>query len=269
MKLSVPTVVVLLLSLLNGCGQTNSFSSPGAWTMTRFVGLSRLELDHNSPEVITGEVFESTFAELLKRVAKIPATSSVQYEVIDADAIKVSNAGITKEQAEAVATSLVKYITQRFDGHTAKYSRDSMGQALDTSSETNFLRAVLFRKFPDLPHGWVQDAPVQPIGTSTNWLVPHVFVVIDGDIAWGYSVSPNGVAAFDGKDDAVDFDLKLKPILDGARAEAEKNLRDKGVQKGLGYIGHFEAEVNSILWDKHTIKRRGFSELNRNRGIYE
>jgi hypothetical protein len=68
------------------------------------------------------------------------------------------------------------------------------------------------------------------------------------------------VGAF--KVDEKEFDPKLRPMFDAARQEAEENLKNRGIKKGVGYAHQFEPEVDAILRQKYHIKRRGFRELN-------
>jgi len=141
---------------------------------------------------------------------------------------------------------------------------DSLKQRLvQTKPETNGFRATLFETFPYLSRDWVKEDPFQSATLpSTNSTFSQRFVVIDGEVAWIYSVPLGSVRAGEFKVDAQEFDPKRKPAFDAARQEAEQNLEKRGAKKGFGYVHHLAAEIDAILLHKYQIKRRGFRELN-------
>jgi hypothetical protein len=194
----------------------------------------------------------------------LPEDTALRYLVGEHCDVQVSTFGLKKEVAESLVAVLSDYVRSRGSGHTARYAMDSLKQRLmQTEPETNGFRAKLFETFPYLPRDWVKEDPFKSATlSSTHSTFSQRYVVIDGEVAWVYSVSLGSVRAGEFKVDAQEFDPKLRPAFDAARQEAEENLEKRGIKKGLGYVHLFAAEVDAILWQKYQIKRRGFRELN-------
>jgi hypothetical protein len=234
-------------------------------------GLSRLRLPHNECDTIAKEVQEQEFRTLLLRIMNLPEGTALKYLVTTQCTVQVSTFGLGIEHAESLMDVLSDYARSRASGHTARYALDALKQRLiQIKPETNLFLATLFETFPHLPRQWVKEdpfpsaAPRLPATNSTRLMLPsRRFVVIDGEIAWVYSIPfGNGRAAEEIKVDAQEFDPKLRPAFDAARNEAEQTLDKRGIKKGFGYVHAFEPEVDAILWQKYQIKRRGFWELN-------
>jgi len=227
-------------------------------------GWRSIKLPHNGCDTIAKEVQEQEVRKLLLRILKLPEDTALRYLVSEHCDVQVSTFGLKKEAAESLAAVLSDYVRSRGGGHTARYAVDSLKQRLvQTKPETNGFRAALFATFPYLPRDWVKEDPFQSATLSpTNSTFSQRFVVIDGEVAWTYSVPLGSVRAWESRVDAQEFDQKLRPAFDAARQEAEQNLEKRGIKKGFGYVHHFAAEVDAILWQKYQIKRRGFRELN-------
>ena len=257
----------LLLVNSVAMGQTNLFPTARGESIICLGGasvFSRVEVSHNSHDRLVKEIHADEFRTLLIQLVKLPENTKLKYALGELDLVQVSTLGLTKEKAQSVADMLDAYVRSRASGHTAKYALDSLKQRLSESrAETNGFLATLFETFPDIPRQWVKEDPSpSPILSANNAIPPHRFVVIDGEIAWSYSV-PVGTGQASGfKVDAKEFDPKLKPKFDAARKEAEENLAKRGVKKGFGYVHQLQAEEDLILLQKYKITRRSFQELN-------
>jgi hypothetical protein len=239
-------------------------TAPGESILIRGPWLG-IKLSHNGCDTIAKEVLEQEVRQLLIRILKVPEDTALKYLVGGHCDVQVSTFGLKKEDAESLVDVLSDYVGSRASGHTTRYALDSLNQRLmQPKAETNGFRATLFETFPYLPRDWVKEDPFQSatVSLSNSTLSPKRFVVIDGEIAWTYSVPIGGWRAWESKVDAQEFDPKLRPKFDAARKEAEQNLERRGIKKRLGYVHLFEAEVDSVLWQKYQIKRRGFRELN-------
>lgn len=237
---------------------------PGESILNRGVG-PPVVLAHNSCDTIAEEVQHTEIRRLLLRGLKLPEDTALRYLVDERSCnVQVSTFGLKKGDAESLAELLKDYVRSRATGHTAAYALGSLKQrVVQAAPETNGFRATLYETFPYLPREWVKEDPFQSATLPANSIVPPKrFVVVDGEIAWVYSVALGGSRAGESKVDAKEFDPMLRPKFEAAREEAKQNLEKRGIKKGFGYIHHFEAEVDAILWQKYQIKRRSFRELN-------
>jgi hypothetical protein len=159
---------------------------------------------------------------------------------------------------------LKEYVRSRSTGHTAQYALASLRQRLiNRQPEEDGFRERLFEAFPYVPRDWVKEDPFKPTTPIlTNLVVSKAFVVIDGEIAWVYTVPAANRHVGETRVDAQQFDPKLKPKFDAAEAEAKQNLEKRGIKKGFGYVNRLSHEVGEILRQKYGIKRRSFRELN-------
>jgi hypothetical protein len=183
--------------------------------------------------------------------------------------VQVSTLGLSKQKADEFFEILKDYVSSRFSGHSREYAFASLGQRLlEPTPEEDGFRARLFEKYPNLPRDWVRPDPfatTTPAFTNSLGrfsLAGRRFIVVDGEIAWAYSVPPMDSYFAEVRVDAREFDPKIRPKFDAARQEAEQNLQKKGIKKAFGYVHHLESEVDSILIQKYGIKRRNFRELN-------
>jgi hypothetical protein len=254
----------LLLAPTLAVGQSNLFPIVrGESILIRGHGL-RVEAFHNGIDAVAREIHLPEFRRVLFQILKLPEATTPRYAVGNTYRVQVSTLGLTKDSVESLATALGDYVDMRAGGHTANYAMDSLKQRLvESPTETNGFRATLFRSFPYLPRQWVQEDPFQPrIGTATNLSLSTKFVVVDGEIAWTYSVPLGNERVWEIRCDAREFDPNLRPKFAAAKEEAERNLEKRGIKKRSGYVHHFEAELDSILVRKYQIKRRNSRELN-------
>jgi hypothetical protein len=255
--------LVVALAISESLGQMILLPVWDGETILRSSSGRAVRLPHNGSDKVAQEVQEPEVRKLLLQKAGLPEDTALRYMVDRQYWVKVSTFGLGQERAESFAAALREYVQSRTAGHTATYSLDSLKQRLiETKPETNEFRAKLLESFPSLPRNWVKDDPFEPgILTANNGTVSRRFLVIDGEIAWIYSVPLGSGRAGESKVDAQDMDPKIRPKIEAARQEAEQNLEQRGGKKGLGYIHHFGCEVDSILWQKYQIKRRSFREL--------
>jgi len=232
-------------------------------TILRKSGGRAVRLPHNDSDKVAEEVQAPEVRKLLLQKAGLAEDTPLRYLLGIQYTVQVSTFGLGQERAEAFAAALSDYVQLRTAGHTATYALDSLKQSLlKTKPETNEFRAKLFESFPFLPRNWVKDDPFEPgILTATNGTVSRRFLVIDGEIAWIYSVPLGSGRAGESKVDAQEMDPNIRPKIEAARQEAEQNLEKRGVKKGFGYVNRFGGEVDSILWQKYQIKRRSYQEL--------
>jgi len=231
-------------------------------TILRSSGGRPVRLPHNSSDTVAKEVHEPEVRKLLLQTAKLPEDTALRYMVDTQYEVHVSTFGLTSKGAESFATALRDYVQSRTAGHTAAYALASLKQRLsEAKRETNEFRAKLFEAFPYLPRNWVREDPFPAAVTAANSTTSKRFVVIDGEIAWIYSVPLGSGRAGESKVDAQEMDPNLRPKFEAARQEAEQNLEQRGVKKGFGYFNCFSAEVDCILWQKYQIQRRSFREL--------
>jgi hypothetical protein len=192
--------LVVALAISESLGQTILLPVWDGEIILRSSSGRAVRLPHNGSDKVAQEVQEPEVRKLLLQKAGLPEDTALRYMVDRQYWVQVSTFGLGQERAESFAAALREYVQSRTAGHTATYSLDSLKQRLiETKPETNEFRAKLLESFPSLPRNWVKDHPFEPgILTATNGTVSRRFLVIDGEVAWIYSVPLGSGRAGDG-----------------------------------------------------------------------
>jgi hypothetical protein len=224
----------------------------------------RLELPHNSAEQIREELFDEKILEVIRSGLNLsrPALTNFAIVVRDSNEFWLYRSEFAHpEDYEPFIKRFTTYTEQRLDGHTREYACAVLTNQVVLAGSDQDLQALL-AKVPLLPPAWVRR---ESSGTFTNragtmsglvgWIkdgkvvtnaqsihkVDEVvrwvsFVVVDGPVAWRYTISfrpDNFVVDLSSvRFDAHEADPDLARTFKEVRREVEHEI---GGQYGPAY----------------------------------
>ena len=126
--------------------------------------------------------------------------------------------------------------------HTKKYLAAVLLERNDPENISDPDLKTLLAKRPDLPASWLKKIDLSQeegvfIDETGNTLRSVFFLLIDGDIAWCYTLTYNNDGTFkwlsEDKRDAKDYDPKYEVIIQEVNQKVSEEMEHKNI-KGLG-----------------------------------
>ena len=282
-----------------------AFNPPKGWTTTTHIEISnyqRVQLSHNSPEVIRQEVLDTNIIHLLAQAGGLSETDLATVQISRAPGrswIDIFQIGKSDKAFRILTEQLRNYTRDRQEGHTKDFLLAAMTNRIEPSALMDANLRILATNRPSIPVSWLK---LTGSGTTTNkagqiaWHtfstsvvkgqtvtneskhIPQLdevcrwvsYALVDGEIAWVYSLSFKADGSFhyihETKYDAAEYDPRQKKLISDVEDEVRAEMKRNGIS-GFGSVHTFWRLKKEKLKAKG-IAWRSPAELNPNR-IYD
>jgi hypothetical protein len=297
------TIVCVGLVLRSICSAQVSSTPPRKWKSAASIdfglGISRLKLSHNTPDVVRQEILDTNTVRLIAASWGLTEADLATVQVSQEPGygwVQVYQLGNSERAFKVLSEQLRNYVRAREEGHTQAFVLAALTNrvAASTLSDPD-LRAIATNRTL-LPISWLKKAES---GTTTNKAgtvvsrtistkivngksvtnetahIPQVdevcrwltYTLVDGEVAWRYSVrfKADGSLNYirDSRSDAKEYDTKYQKAIKEVEDEAHAEMKRDGIFGRFGSVHTF--------WHlkKEKLKARGIewrspSELNPN-----
>jgi len=280
------SAVALFLAVMRGLSAEDSISD-------RFSALEIVHLEHNRPKLLTEEINNFEVQKVLLRTPSLtappPFLSKLRLEVVFD-----SSEGITAEEKdksddeenrwlqtefggvklqwlsaaakesvpEPYQNALKGYLETRLSGHTQSYAIASIQKKGIRPAVADLSLLTLLIRHPDVPYTWVKKTTrrISPITLPGDM----EYLVVDGPVAWVFSVSTSRSHVTVERLDAQETDETLAPKFNVAREEARARLEQRGIKPRLGYVHAYWPELKKVLKEKFRLTWYSPAALNPN-----
>jgi len=224
---------------------------------------SRVDLPHNLPEAVRGEILDPSLLRMIATACDLSAEDMAGLQLVkspESEMVELYQTGDGRRAFNVVGDRLRAYVEGRKDGHT----REFMLAAMTNQSILHFalsdvdLRLLLIAR-PMLPEAWVkktgsgtqtnlnprgfyrfEDSGARATNTVSRWTS---YCVVDGAVAWGYVLhfKPDDTLDFleEMKCDARELDPKQAALFKEVDAEVETQMKKEGTYGRFGSLGVF------------------------------
>ena len=262
-------------------------------------GFSRLKLSHNSPEVIRQEILNTNTVRLIAASTGLTDADLATVQVAQEPGyswVQVYQLGNSERAFEVLIEQLSSYVRAREEGHTRAFVLAALAnRAAPSTISDRDLRAIATNRAL-LPVSWLKRAES---GTSTNkagrvasrtiWTtvvngrtvtnqtthIPKVdevcrwvsYTLVDGEVAWRYSVKFKGDGSLDyvhdSRGDAKEYDPKYQKVIKEVEDEAHAEMKRDGSFGRFGSV-HTFWHLKKVKLKAKGIEWRSPAELNSN-----
>jgi hypothetical protein len=279
MNTRLSTIVCIGLVIRCICSAHVASTPPQNWKRATPIylgsGFSHLNLSHNSPEVVRQEILDTNTVRLIATFSGLTEADLATVQIVQEPGyswVEVNQLGNSEKAFNVLSDELRNYVRAREEGHTRAFLLAALTNRVAASAISDpDLRAIAANRTL-LPISWLKKLDS---GTTTNKAgvvasrtisttvvngksvtketayIPRVdevcrwvsYVLVDGEVAWRYSVKFKADGALDyvhdSRCDAKEYDTKYQKAIKEVEDEADAEMKRDGSFGRFGSVHTF------------------------------
>ncbi len=234
-----------------------------------FIPLGTIKLSHNSSSEVVSEIQDMTILNLMCDSAGIPREilKDITIKYIGSPPYRIELYWPKDKMYgfDGLSCKIEYYVDARIKGHTKKYVLEKLTTQNNKENISDPQLKDLLAERPELLVSWLEKKDIdETIDGTDDKFIRVMFILVDGDIAWCYTLFYSHEDVFEGlseeRRDAKEYDSKFQDVIRKAEEEASKTMRRENIT-GLGSCHTFWNLKKEYLKAKG-IQWKSPSELN-------